>query len=94
MRAADEAYFNGSSPLVGLNHVPGFVGAGGVTKNLDNLVEAIAQVEENGGSPSHIAVSPRTWASIVNLKTGTSCNQTLLDAGATGAPMMLLGLRC
>lgn len=82
------------APVAGLAHTAGLVAGGVITKNLDVLIDLVAQLETNLATPSHIVVSPTTWAALRKFKVGTttSANESLLGAGTTDAVPMLLGL--
>ena len=94
VRRADSDYIGSTtSPLVGLANVAGTVEAGSVgTSDLDVIVNLIAQLEVNGATPSHIVVDPLGWAALRTLKTESASNESLLGAGTTDAPLLLLGL--
>lgn len=81
------------APVAGLSNTAGLVDGGTVTKNLDALVDLVAQLETNLATPSHIIVNPLTWAALRRFKVGgTSTNESLLGAGTTDAVPMLLSL--
>jgi HK97 family phage major capsid protein len=81
------------APVAGLANTTGLVNGGTVTKNLDGLVDLVAQLETNLATPSHIVVNPLTWAALRRFKVGgTSTNESLIGAGTTDAQRMLLSL--
>lgn len=80
------------APPAGLLHVAGTVAGDPVVGSLDALVDLIAQLEANGSTPSHIITDPLGWAEVQKLKTGADYNSSLLGAGTTDAPRMLLSL--
>lgn len=81
------------APVAGLAHTAGFVDGGEVADNLDALIDLVAELEENLATPSHIIVSPTTWAALRRFKVGgTSTNESLLGAATTDATPMLLSL--
>jgi HK97 family phage major capsid protein len=64
-----------------------------VTGNLDALIDLVAELEGNLATPSHIIVSPTTWAALRRFKVGgQGVNESLLGAGTTDAQPMLLSL--
>lgn len=98
IKRANKAYLaqpapqDGHTPPAGLLNIPGIVNGGEVKANLDGLVDLIATIEQNGGVPSHILMSPTAWASLRKLKTQTGAASSLLGAGSTDAKKMLLDL--
>lgn len=81
------------APVAGLAHTTGLVDGGAVDGNLDALIDLVAELEENLATPSHIIVSPTTWAALRRLKVGgQGVNESLLGAGTTDAAPMLLSL--
>lgn len=81
------------APVAGLAHTAGLIDGGAVDGNLDTLIDLVAELEENLATPSHILVSPTTWAALRRLKVGgTSTNESLLGAGTNDAQPMLLSL--
>lgn len=64
-----------------------------MTGNLDALIDLVAELEGNLATPSHIIVSPTTWAALRRFKVGgQGVNESLLGAGTTYAQPMLLSL--
>lgn len=92
VRKADASYIADAGGPVGLTNVPGIVNGGALGDDLDVLVDLIAEIENNGGTPSHIIVNPLAWGALKKLKTGTGENQSLVGAGVTDAMPMLLSL--
>jgi len=81
------------APVAGLANTAGLVDGGAVSGNLDALIDLVAELEENLATPSHIVVSPTTWAALRRLKVGgQGVNESLLGAGTTDAAPMLLSL--
>jgi len=80
------------TPPPGLLNVTGIEDGGAVADNLDGLIDLIATLEENGGTPSGIILSPTAWASLRKFKTGTSSAQSLLGAGVDDTERRLLDL--
>jgi hypothetical protein len=60
--------------------------------DLDALVDLQAQLQVNGGTPSHLIVDPLGWAELRKLKTATDSNESLTRAGLTDSVPMLLSL--
>ena len=80
------------TPPVGLLNVPGIVDGGAVATNLDALVDLVATLEDNDGTPSHWILSSTAWARLRKLKTGTGLASSLLGAGTSDTVKMLLDL--
>lgn len=80
------------APPAGLLNVSGIETGGAVASDLDVLVDLIATLEGNDGTPSHIVVDPVGWASLRKFKSGTGSASSLLGAGTTDAERMLLDL--
>ena len=78
------------TPPAGLLNITGIIDAGTVTGNLDKLVDALATIQGNGGTPSHIMLAPTAWASLCKLKTGTGSALSILGAGTNDSVPMLL----
>ncbi|HLL33889.1 MAG TPA: hypothetical protein VK545_08340 [Streptomyces sp.] len=51
--------------------------------DLDVIADAIAAVQDQGGEPTHILVSPGVAKHLAKLKTGSGSNQPLLGTDAT-----------
>lgn len=66
----------------GLINIPDILNAGVVTTNLDTIVDALATLQTNGATPTHILASPTAWASLQKLKTST---ELPLIGGTTNA---------
>lgn len=80
------------SPPAGLVNVTGIVSGDPVADNLDNLVDLVALLEANGGTPSGIILDPLAWASLRKFKTATGSEVSILGAGTNDAQKMLLDL--
>ncbi|MGY4713026.1 phage major capsid protein [Mycolicibacterium sp. CBM1] len=81
------------APVAGLAHTINLVDGGAIDGNLDALIDLVARLEENLANPSHIIVSPTTWAALRRLKVGgQGVNESLLGAGTNDAQPMLLSL--
>lgn len=81
-----------TTPPAGLLNVSGIVNGGAVADDLDTLIDLIATLETNGGTPSHIIASPTAWASLRKFKAGTTLASNLLGAGTHDAERVLLDL--
>jgi hypothetical protein len=55
-------------PAAGLLNITGLVEGGEVLGDLDMLVDLQAQLQVNGGSPSHLIVDPLGWAELRKFK--------------------------
>lgn len=99
-RAANTAYLTQTAPVApavtppaGLLEVTGIESAAAdVASNLDNLVDLVATLEDNGANPSHIVLAPDAWGELAKMKLGTDYNAALLGAGTEATPRRLLGL--
>jgi len=98
-KAGNAAYINqvaptppALSPPPGLLNVTGIINGGAVATTFDKLVDLLATLAENGGTPSHIILSPTAWASLRKFKQATASNASLLGVGAADAVPFLLGL--
>lgn len=80
------------TPPPGLLNVAGIEEGDAVATDLDSLVDLIATLEGNGGTPTHIVVDPTGWASLRKFKSGTGSNASLLGAGTADAARVLLDL--
>jgi len=80
------------TPPAGLLNVSGITAGGAVATNLDILVDLVAELEANEGTPSHIILDPIGWASLRKFKDETASARSLLGAGTTDADRFLLGL--
>lgn len=78
------------TPPAGILH-QGITGAASVTTNLDDLVDALAEIQANEGNPSRIGISPAAWASLRKFKAETGSAQSLLGAGTNDAELSLFG---
>lgn len=99
IRKADNAFLAqaeptppATNPAAGILNVAGIVEGDSVTGSLDALVDLVAELQSNGGTPSHILVDPFGWAQLRKLKFATDSNQSLLGAGTVDADPMLLSL--
>jgi HK97 family phage major capsid protein len=76
----------------GLLHSVGITDGGEVEDDLDPLIDAIASIEDDGGTATHIIASPTAWASLSKLKRAADSNESLVGAGVVAATRALLGL--
>jgi HK97 family phage major capsid protein len=81
-----------NQPATGLLNVTGVVDGGEILTSLDELIDLQAQLQSNGGTPTHIVVDPLGWAELRKLKTADDSNESLIGAGTTDAVPMLLSL--
>lgn len=90
---ADASYLGeNTDPLIGLLHAADVIDGGHVSDSLDALVDLVAELENNGSTPSAIILDPLSWAAARKLKVADTYNQSLLGAGTTDATPMLLSL--
>lgn len=80
------------TPPAGIVNIAGIVEGDEISTNLDPLVDLVAQLEANKGTPSGIIVGPQVWAALRKLKTATGHETTILGAGTHDAQKMLLDL--
>lgn len=99
IRAADLAFLTqaaptppAANPAAGILNVDGIVEGDPVTDSLDALVDLVAEIQTNGGQPSHILLSPDAWAALRKLKFADNSNQSLLGAGTADSEPMILSL--
>ncbi|KHO21819.1 phage major capsid protein [Mycolicibacterium setense] len=100
VKKADHAFVNQAAPTppavqpaAGLLHIDGIVDGGEIIGSLDALVDLQAQLQANGGTPTHIVVDPLGWAALRKLKVDDAgSNASLIGAGTTDAVPMLLSL--
>ncbi|WP_079621704.1 phage major capsid protein [Mycobacteroides abscessus] len=60
--------------------------------DLDELIDAVATIENAGGRASHILANPTAWSTISKLKKAADSNESLVGAGTTAAARQLLSL--
>lgn len=99
IKKANQAYLTQAAPTspnvtppAGLMNVTGIESGGAVADDLDTLIDLIATLEGNGGTPSHIVTDPVGWASLRKFKTQTGAATSLLGAGTADATRQLLDL--
>jgi HK97 family phage major capsid protein len=87
---ANAAYINGTTPLGLLGS--GITDGGAVGDNLDTIVDAVAGIEADGGTPTQIVAAPDAWAALSKIKAATGSAQSLLGAGTAATERTLLGV--
>lgn len=98
--AANAAYIAQAAPVspantppAGLLHINGILDDfDPISDDLDSLADAVTEIEENGGTASHIIASPSAWGYLRKLKVGDNRNDSLLGAGTTDVEKRLLGI--
>lgn len=80
------------APVAGLVNVASTVTGDEITDDLDPLIDLVAQLEDNLATPTHILLSPLSWAAMRKLRIGSDYNVSLLGAGTNDAAPMLLSL--
>ena len=98
VRTADKVFLNQADPKQDLTQPPagilnqGIPDVGTVENNLDTLIDAVANIQAEGGKPTHIVLAPDAWAAIRKLKTAEGAATSLLGVGAADAVPTLLGI--
>ncbi|WP_068270349.1 phage major capsid protein [Aldersonia kunmingensis] len=82
----------GSWPPAGLLAQPHAEG-GTIGTNLDELADAVATVENTGGTANVVITSPAAWATLSKIKASTDSAASLLGAGTSAAERTLLGIK-
>lgn len=78
------------APAVGPTGVLNLATDGGTLgTNLDGLIDAISDIEANGGQATNIVAGPDAWASLRKIKTQTGSNAPLLGSGTEAAQRVL-----
>lgn len=81
---------------IGLVQTPGLTDAGlwmlSTSNNFDPLMDAITEVQVNGGEPTHLTMDPLTWANLSKLKQADSSNVPLLGPPSAQTQRVLFGL--
>lgn len=83
---------SGYPPITGISETAGIIEGDPITASLDPLADVIAEIENNGGTPSLIVANPLAFGALRNLKTGDGANTSLLGAGTNDAERKLLGI--
>lgn len=86
------AYLGNSTAPLGLLNTVGITDGGAVGGNLDTLIDAVAGIEDDGGTATHIIVAPGAWATMSKLKKSAESEESLLGAGTADTERKLLGL--
>ncbi|OBC12615.1 hypothetical protein A5784_32830 [Mycobacterium sp. 852013-50091_SCH5140682] len=63
-----------------------------IEANLDRITDAVAMIESDNGTATHIVANPLTWASLSKLKRAADSNESLVGAGTETAERRLLSL--
>lgn len=99
IRKADQAFLTQAAPTppavappTGLINIDNIIEGDAVASNLDPLVDLVAELESNGGTPSGIILDPLAWAALRKLKTGTGSEVGILGAGINDSEKLLLDL--
>lgn len=99
VKKADQAFLTQLAPIgpavapsAGLLNITDIETGGPVAANLDELIDLVATLEANGGSPSGIILDPVAWASLRKIKAATDSAMGLLGAGTNDSQRMLLDL--
>jgi HK97 family phage major capsid protein len=99
IRAADHAFLTQSAPTPPATNPAGgilsngdIISGGELSGSLDELTDLVAEIQLNGGTPTHVLVAPDSWAQLRKLKIGVDFNSTLLGAGVADAELRLLGI--
>lgn len=84
----------GQTGVTGLFNQPGAIDAGtidGAKTGLDPIIDGIATISTNGGTPTHIIMAYGTWAQLLKLK--TTQGRALISPDTANAPVpQLFGL--
>jgi HK97 family phage major capsid protein len=93
VQKADASFIGDVSNPTGIINTIGTLGGYNIASDLDDLIEAVAAIEDNGGTPDAIVVSPNTWASVQKLKLGATFDSAYtLGVGVEVAMPRLLSL--
>lgn len=91
-KKANSAYLGNETAPLGLLNTVGITDGGEVGDNLDTLIDAVAGIEDDGGTATHIIAAPSAWATMSKLKKGTGSEESLLGAGTADTERKLLGV--
>ncbi|NMN02364.1 phage major capsid protein [Bifidobacterium panos] len=72
----------------GLLHTTGIVDGGNITDTLDPLLDAIATVSDNGGTPTSIIMGYDSWAYLLKLRDSEGRSVIAADVANTPTPML------
>lgn len=87
---ADAVFLANTTDPTGLVNTTGMV-TGTITSSLDPVIDTLATLEANGGSPTHVLAAPDAWAALQKIKT-TSGTSVLVTDPATPTGRSLFGL--
>lgn len=95
---ADQVLLNQAAPVAPETWPPpgildqGIPAAGAVAGDVDTLIEALATIRANGGTPSHIVLSPTGWSRLQRFKIDATSNLALLGSAQAPPSPTLLGV--
>ncbi|QCV87060.1 phage major capsid protein [Acidipropionibacterium jensenii] len=93
VKRADVEFLAGAhTNLPGISTTEGIVDGGAVGTNLDTISDAIAQIQQNGGEPTSILISPLGWSALRKLKASADSNLSVIGAGTNDAQNLLFGV--
>ncbi|WP_217133829.1 phage major capsid protein [Leucobacter chinensis] len=81
-----------TAPPTGLANISNIVTGTPVADNLDSLIDLVAKIESNGGTPTSIILDPLAWAALRKFKTASGSELNILGAGTNDSQKMLLDL--
>lgn len=81
-----------NAPPAGIINIAGVVEGDPIADNLDALIDLVAQLESNGGTPTGLILDPLSWAALRKFKTGAGSEIGILGAGTNDSEKMLLDL--
>lgn len=76
------------SKPTGLFNYPGTIQGGTITNKLDPIVDAIAQISTNGGTPTTLVMNYGTWAYLLKLRDGDGTLVIAPDVANAPAPQL------
>lgn len=89
---ADAAYMANASDPTGLLNVAGVTAAGTLEDDLFAAYDAVAAIEDDGGTPTHLLINPLDWGKLSKLPTGAGSNQSLLANVTDAATRSIAGV--
>ena len=93
---ADQAFLNNAADPTGVLSIAGIPTAGdlgGATDpNLFAAYDAVAAIEDDGGTATHLLINPLDWAKLARLPVATGSNQSLLADAHDAAARSLAGV--
>lgn len=75
---ADAAFMANASAPAGLLEIAGIETAGDLAADLWAVYDAVAAIEADGGTASHVLIHPLDWAHLSKMPTADGSNQSLL----------------